>query len=748
MIQNGGGSNVISASLPFSRVPPGDYIHPHLGRQLALGEWGDPASRCTKCGEEVSSDSLPSAAVAPEAGVFAVGAGRQAAFHAHVLVCGGQDNWDQALTGKSKGKKKGRKGGGGGARAPVDPEKAAEVRKARFARFEKPPPSAAQTGRMTRLQANIIKEEDKNKKTKRKKGGGKKGAVAKKASTVKSKKRTSQQAPKKTEAEEEEDAPLANGVRDEVEFEVIKWKSPVLRRPRRVMANSTSRDYNGGDSGGGGFHSAPSSSKQQQQQQPAAAASPSAVKDEIITEDDGGKTEESCNTCESSSRHRPPRRRASIAAVGAWEAEKLEAAAAAVKRRRKTLNGAVVVVAADDGEVPSTAVKEENKGEDSEGSKAKKKRLMPGLGLDVVKTPTASSAKKGRGSSRRNSIDGGSTQHLNNGALAPDKKPSQPGSATKAKRRKTVDSVVAQESTATSEVLALETKSPTKPLSDKDPGSKKTKEPGRPRKDPKSKPSERGAPGNSEESEESDSSASSSASGTARRGGRGANSRRSSSHLLLQHHHLPQDKLVFPVEVKAYAVGRVASGESQARVARDLRCSAATLAAWWQQREELVAEAEKAASGSGSSRTPSPSPQEANGVEKPTKSPTKSPKKSPKKSPSKRAAPTTKEVPYPVVPYERNALLQEMKMRVAEVWKNKDFAKTGDKAANPAENGAPKDEEKEDKETEAKFRDEEEDKPLIPDVVALQEYNSSSSNGGLALMASSYMDEEDLEESS
>ena len=88
-----------------------------------------------------------------------------------------------------------------------------------------------------------------------------------------------------------------------------------------------------------------------------------------------------------------------------------------------------------------------------------------------------------------------------------------------------------------------------------------------------------------------------------------------------------------------------------------------------------------------------------------------------------------------------------MKMRVAEVWKNKDFAKTGDKASNPAENDAPKDEEKEDKETEAKFRDEEEDKPLIPDVAALQEYNSSSSNGGLALIASSYMDEEDLEES-
>ncbi len=255
------------------RLPPGDLIHPKMGRRLATSvQHEDEAnSVCSKCESSVSE-------------------GGPAIYHAHVLECGGQDNWDHALTGGKSGKgKRKSKSGRAKKKNPEEVERAAELRKARFARFEKPPPSAAQTGRMTRLQANIIKEEVESARK------GKKGRKKKVGRVPKSKVR-----------------PQNQEVRDEVVEEPAQLKSRRgLKRARRTMGDED--DYKavrtGGSGDGGGL-----------------------VRDEVLSEKE--VVEEKEEEKQSASTGRPPRRRASIAAISVFEAEKIVAAASAGRRRK------------------------------------------------------------------------------------------------------------------------------------------------------------------------------------------------------------------------------------------------------------------------------------------------------------------------------------------------------------------------------------------------------------------------------
>eukprot|EP00095_Tigriopus_kingsejongensis_P012720 maker-scaffold43_size480169-snap-gene-1.18 protein:Tk12720 transcript:maker-scaffold43_size480169-snap-gene-1.18-mRNA-1 annotation:"PREDICTED: uncharacterized protein LOC100574986 isoform X3" len=155
-------------------LPPNGMMYPKLGRNLLApkAEVQDPAQmgrgkrasksvysipkteeielKCTKC-ETVLED--------------------QAGFHAHILVCGGLEDWD--VSGRKKKKRKSLR-----VIEDLDPEKrrereeAATKRKARFAKFDQPPPV---TGRNTRFQKVLIKKtkiEARINKTKKKRGNG------------------------------------------------------------------------------------------------------------------------------------------------------------------------------------------------------------------------------------------------------------------------------------------------------------------------------------------------------------------------------------------------------------------------------------------------------------------------------------------------------------------------------------------------------------------------------------------------
>jgi len=159
-------------------IPPLTFLHPQLAKgapEVKPGEESTTTFACTKCEDNPSFESVH-------------------AFHEHLLVCGGDVEWN--ATGKKKKKKsrgqnqqhsgdlKGRKGL---KRVSYSSEEAAEKRKARIAKFERPPPSVKETGRMTRLQAEIMKKSKRKaspKKTKRK------GDAAKTNGNIKKKKQT------------------------------------------------------------------------------------------------------------------------------------------------------------------------------------------------------------------------------------------------------------------------------------------------------------------------------------------------------------------------------------------------------------------------------------------------------------------------------------------------------------------------------------------------------------------------------
>merc|ERR1711976_980572 len=80
-------------------------------------------------------------------------------FYAHVLECGGDVDWDVS---KKKKKKKKLVNPESVRIRNETPEEAAQKRKERFEKFNKPPPLAAlKGGRMTRRQEQIIKDEKK-----------------------------------------------------------------------------------------------------------------------------------------------------------------------------------------------------------------------------------------------------------------------------------------------------------------------------------------------------------------------------------------------------------------------------------------------------------------------------------------------------------------------------------------------------------------------------------------------------------
>merc|ERR1712141_306803 len=131
-------------------LPPSDLMHPQVGRNLGknkkVEEKAESIFNCSKCSFSTED---------------------REAFYVHVLECGGQSDWDVS---KKKKKRKRVQNEANNTRIKENPEEAAIRKRARFERFNRPPPLAVKNGgRMTRRQAVIIKKEKKNSRGKTKK---------------------------------------------------------------------------------------------------------------------------------------------------------------------------------------------------------------------------------------------------------------------------------------------------------------------------------------------------------------------------------------------------------------------------------------------------------------------------------------------------------------------------------------------------------------------------------------------------
>ncbi|TRY79698.1 hypothetical protein TCAL_08328 [Tigriopus californicus] len=140
-------------------LPNNGMMYPKLGRQLlAAKPTGDPSKlgRGRRASKSVYADHLKLLPKEPEMRCTKCADVQDSRdeFYAHILVCGGEVNWEE---GKKKKKKK------KSLKPPEDlnPEKlrereeAALKRKARFAKFDQPPPVS---GRNTRFQKDLIKK--------------------------------------------------------------------------------------------------------------------------------------------------------------------------------------------------------------------------------------------------------------------------------------------------------------------------------------------------------------------------------------------------------------------------------------------------------------------------------------------------------------------------------------------------------------------------------------------------------------
>lgn len=156
------------------RLPPSGMIHPQLGRGLSINRGAMTAANVSGDTKRKSSRKVE---VKTELEAIATRKYQctkcvatfdsQEQFYVHVLECGGDLEWDV-----SKKKKKRKRmlqqqqqanGNGSGSLKPLrrmNSEELEEKRRARFERFNRPPPLAHKNGgRMTRLQAVIIKKE-------------------------------------------------------------------------------------------------------------------------------------------------------------------------------------------------------------------------------------------------------------------------------------------------------------------------------------------------------------------------------------------------------------------------------------------------------------------------------------------------------------------------------------------------------------------------------------------------------------